>query len=267
MGSSHLITGYCPAWNYYIYHDTQVFGQRSVLISPLYFPPDAAEGKTRDECESDGANFSRVVLADAISPFLSQEDARRVTLAWVPGHEGVSGNEAADKLAKGGVRRAPSLPVSMSRTRARRDSSDRLLSDWRAQWLATVRRDSFAPANRIAPSTRPTPHLRALDKAAFSHLLQCRTGHAFTGEYLRAINKPERSFACTCGVPLQTRDHLLVGCPELERFRAPLYSVSPQLVVADLLGTKEGIAATAKFLIASKAFSKPADEDAAPSED
>lgn len=46
-------------------------------------------------------------------------------------------------------------------------------------------------------------------------------------------------------VPLQTRDHLLVGCPELERFRAPLYSVLPQLVVVDLLGTKEGIEATA----------------------
>lgn len=171
------------------------------------------------------------------------------------------------KLAKGGVLRPPTLPVSLSRTRARRDSSDRLLSNWRTQWLATARRDSFAPANRIAPSTRPTPHLRALDKAAFSRLLQCRTGHAFTGEYLRAINKPERSFACTCGVPLQTRDHLLVGCPELERFHAPLYSVSPQLVVADLLGTKEGIVAAVKFLIASKAFTKPADKDEVPADE
>ncbi|EJD38462.1 hypothetical protein AURDEDRAFT_30014, partial [Auricularia subglabra TFB-10046 SS5] len=84
----------------------------------------------------------------------------------------------------------------------------------------------------------------------------CRTGHAFTGEYYRAIDKPERGFACTCGVPLQTRDHLLVGCPDLERYRAPLYAHAPQLVVADLLGTKEGLQATVRFLKASGAFLK-----------
>ncbi|EJD53455.1 hypothetical protein AURDEDRAFT_54215 [Auricularia subglabra TFB-10046 SS5] len=97
----------------------------------------------------------------------------------------------------------------------------------------------------------------------FARLLQCRTGHAFTGEYYRAIDKPERGFACTCGVPLQTRDHLLVGCPELERYRAPLYAFAPQLVVVDLLGTKEGLLATVRFLKASGAFLKPAAEDAA----
>ncbi|EJD39593.1 hypothetical protein AURDEDRAFT_71053 [Auricularia subglabra TFB-10046 SS5] len=98
----------------------------------------------------------------------------------------------------------------------------------------------------------------------FARLLQCRTGHAFTGEYYRAINKPERGYACTCGVPLQTRDHLLVGCPDLEQHRAPLYAFAPQLVVADLLGTKEGLQATVKFLKASGAFLKPTGEEAAP---
>ncbi|KZW00227.1 hypothetical protein EXIGLDRAFT_797787 [Exidia glandulosa HHB12029] len=117
------------------------------------------------------------------------------------------------------------------------------------------------------PSTRPTPQLRTLDKSTFSRLLQCRTGHAFTGEYYRAINKPERGLACTCGVPLQTRDHLLVGCPDLERYRRPLRDVSPMLIVADLLGTREGLKATAKFIRASGAFLKPAGEDAAPADD
>ncbi|EJD44242.1 hypothetical protein AURDEDRAFT_33790, partial [Auricularia subglabra TFB-10046 SS5] len=51
-----------------------------------------------------------------------------------------------------------------------------------------------------------------------------------------------------------TRDHLLTECPEYERFRGVLRDVSPALSVTQLLGTRTGIAATAKFLCRSGAF-------------
>ena len=76
--------------------------------------------------------------------------------------------------------------------------------------------------------------IRARDQLSlFAGLFQCRTGNAFAGEYLREI-APERSAASTCGVP---HDPILVGWPELERFRDPLFALSPQLDVAALLGT------------------------------
>ncbi|EJD35874.1 hypothetical protein AURDEDRAFT_32773, partial [Auricularia subglabra TFB-10046 SS5] len=90
----------------------------------------------------------------------------------------------------------------------------------------------------------------------FARLRECRTRHVFMGKYYRAINKPERGFACTCRVRLQTRDHILVGCLDLEQYRTPLYALAPQLVMVDLLGTKEGLLATVKFLKASGAFLK-----------
>ena len=77
-----------------------------------------------------------------------------------------------------------------------------------------------------------------------------RMGHAFMCEYYPAINKPERGLACTCGVPLQTHDHLLVGCPHLERY-PPFWAISPLLIVADLLGTREGLAATTKSSVSA----------------
>ncbi|EJD36481.1 hypothetical protein AURDEDRAFT_34626, partial [Auricularia subglabra TFB-10046 SS5] len=87
-----------------------------------------------------------------------------------------------------------------------------------------------------------------------SALTQCRTGHAFTGEYYRSINKPERGFACPCGAALQTRNHILAECPDYEQHRDILRDVSPSLSIPELLGTKAGIHATAKFIRRSGAF-------------
>ncbi|EJD49164.1 hypothetical protein AURDEDRAFT_38008, partial [Auricularia subglabra TFB-10046 SS5] len=82
----------------------------------------------------------------------------------------------------------------------------------------------------------------------------CRTRHAFTGEYFRSINKPEHGFACSCGAALQTRDHILAECPVYERHRNLLRDVSPSLSIPELLGTKAGIHATAKFIRRRGAF-------------
>ena len=96
-----------------------------------------------------------------------------------------------------------------------------------------------------------------LDKGLFACLIQCRSGHAFTGEYFRAIEKLERGLHCLCGEALQTHDHLLVHCLEYGQYRYILRDASPELSIPDLLGTQDGIFATAKFLRKSGAFARP----------
>lgn len=192
-----------------------------------------------------------------VEDFLGQDDRHRVSVEWVPGHEDIVGQEATDKLAKAGTTRTSSAPFALSLTGARRDITTRLVDRWKARWNAGARRNSYAPANRLQPSLRPTKHLRSLDKSVLARLTQCRSGHAHTGEYYRSINKPERGLACCCGAALQTRSHLLVDCPQYEHHRHILRDVSPALSVTQLLGTREGIQATSIFLRRSGAFGRP----------
>ena len=198
-----------------------------------------------------------VVFTDTAEAFLTLDDTLRLTVEWVPGHEGIYGQDISDEMAKAGTTLPSALPHTLTLTRAARDATKQAAATWTERWRAQTRRNAFAPADRIPPSLRPTPHLQALDKRTLARLVQCRSGHAFTGEYNRAMNKPERGLACTCGQALQTRDHMLVDCPEFEGQRHHLRNASPSLHIPTLLGTREGISATSKFIAHSGAFRHP----------
>ncbi|KAI6118512.1 hypothetical protein EDD16DRAFT_1480951, partial [Pisolithus croceorrhizus] len=83
----------------------------------------------------------------------------------------------------------------------------------------------------------------------------CRTGHAFLGEYFSSFVPPENP-SCPCGVPIQTREHMITSCPTYESKRDILRSVSEGLVITDILGTEKGIEALIEFLNVTDAFKK-----------
>lgn len=64
-----------------------------------------------------GQSFSQEFMR-WVEEFLGQDDRHRVSVKWVPGHEDIAGQEATDKLAKAGTRRASSAPFALSLTRA-----------------------------------------------------------------------------------------------------------------------------------------------------
>ncbi|KAF8586395.1 hypothetical protein K439DRAFT_1341148, partial [Ramaria rubella] len=97
-------------------------------------------------------------------------------------------------------------------------------------------------------------------------------GHAFTGEYY-ATNVPDNDRGCPCSAAIQTRAHILQDCTRYNTHRHILDAVVPNGRIADILGTKEGIAALADFIEASGAFTKtgeppiPAKPDEGPGEE
>ncbi|KAF7378403.1 RnaseH domain transposon factor [Mycena sanguinolenta] len=77
----------------------------------------------------------------------------------------------------------------------------------------------------------------------------------YLGKYYNKF-VPSEDIDCPCGEPFQTREHLLCECSRYEDQQHILKEASRDLSLPELLGTKEGIAATAKFLEESGAFTK-----------
>ncbi|KAJ7219945.1 hypothetical protein GGX14DRAFT_432501 [Mycena pura] len=112
-------------------------------------------------------------------------------------------------------------------------------------------------ANRFPPSLKPTTQFVELSekREVYGRLTQCRTGHGFIGEYYNRFVFSE-DVDCPCGEIFQTREHLLCECPQYENQRGILQGASRDMALPEILGTKGGVAALAKFLEATGAFTK-----------
>ena len=148
----------------------------------------------------------------------------------------------------------------MSRANATRRSKSTILKIWRKEWRSQPKTGRYAVSNQIPPSLNPTPHFRQLkgNRELFGRLTQCRTGHAYTGEFRRSfLPHSEDPVNCPCNNEiLQTREHLLRECTKYSQHRHILQEASETIALPTLLGTKEGIQALIAFLKKSGAFSR-----------
>ena len=151
-------------------------------------------------------------------------------------------------------------------TYLRRRAREAALQRWRRQWRLTKheRTDSrrgnlYSAADRFEPNLNPQPHFsNTPSRQVYGLTLQCRTGHAFMGEYYRRF-VPTEPADCPCGASLQTRKHILLECPRYDSHRHLLRYRGQPMTVDDIVGTAEGIAALAKFINATGAFTKTGD--------
>ncbi|KAF8587536.1 hypothetical protein K439DRAFT_1337999 [Ramaria rubella] len=193
---------------------------------------------------------------ESIIAFLDADPTHTVEIAWSPGHEGIRGNERADKLAKAATQLRGSNQTTG--THALHLAKTKVIDNWRREWKCTPPSGHYAIADHRPPSLKPPPHFLSLDCRIYGLVTQARTGHAFTGEYY-ATSVPSNDVRCPCGEAgqaLQTRTHIIRDCPRHDRHRHHLESAIPNGHIADILGTPEGIFALANFIKASGAFTK-----------
>lgn len=108
----------------------------------------------------------------------------------------------ADELAKDAADAAPPHRLA-SRAAARHEARERAHEDWAAEWKKSPTTGRFATANRLPPSEKPRKHFKRLKHEVFGRVIQCRTGHSFSGEYYH-IHVPNEPDDCPCGAPSQT---------------------------------------------------------------
>jgi ribonuclease HI len=194
----------------------------------------------------------------SINQLLASDPNIKATLSWCPSHSGIPGNDRADKLAKEATERALESPIGVTRTNALRRVKMSATKLWNHEWRKTSLTGRYAIANRLPPSLKPTHHFRTLKakRELFGRTLQCRTGHNHTGEFRRGFSL-DGQYACPCGEPTETREHILCHCPRYEAFRHRLQKASHQLFLPTILGSQKGISALSDFIQASGAFTRP----------
>lgn len=194
------------------------------------------------------------IFREFATHFLEADQNHTVNIEWTPGHEGVTGNEIADQLAK------DATDLDAGHERSTRLSTlrwvrERAMQAWRGEWKKERPTGRFATANRLPPKAKLKKCFFKLPREVFGRILQCCTGHCFTGEY-NCSHIPSEPVDCPCGAALQTRKHIIQDCPRYAAHRHLLREASKEIDLPTILGADEGIDALAKFIQASGAFTK-----------
>jgi ribonuclease HI len=147
----------------------------------------------------------------------------RVTLWWIPGHEGIEGNEAADGLAKKGACSPPTGPEPWCGVTA--SYINGLIRQWENQqkstyWSGTT---GMAQAKKfITYSPQKTRAVLTLDKGDLATLMGLFSGHCQLRYHLSLIGKAEDDGCRFCMETAETAEHIMCACPAVGYLRQKL---------------------------------------------
>jgi len=207
-----------------------------------------------------------------------------VEIRWCPAHEGIAGNEKADKWAKvtagqpetHGVkwltidnrpRRMP--PVSLARLF--RQVAEKKWAEAKDWAYSRITNPSYNVKCRQWRKNRPDPAPAKARKGIASRYYQLKTGHALTGMYLKWIGSREDDTCWWCHRPgiTQTREHLFKTCTAWRRQQKVLWKEVRQQTrrgrdrfwIADLFADERCTEAILTFLETTDVGRRAREED------
>ena len=196
----------------------------------------------------------------------------RVAIRWIPAHQGIAGNELADKAAKEAtgwrlqrVTRGRNVQVDTDATAPRSGVVKQPLSSLKGrlkahaydQWERGWKRESrgrilFRIANE--PSKEILKIHTRLTRPLSSVLTQMRTGNIGLRLFLHKIGVPEADDStCQCRQGEQSVAHVLISCPNFRSERSALWKEGTWSTdLKQILSREKYAAQAAKFMLGTK---------------
>jgi ribonuclease HI len=159
-----------------------------------------------------------------------QERNFKLTVRWIPGHEGVISNELADVAAKEAAEgpnqnsapemlpkylRGKPLPDSISALKQWHE--DTLRKRWEKKWKKSPRHARATNIDPTMPSNRYIKLVATLPRRQTSLYTQLRTRHLLLNQHLHHIGKSATPHCPACPDTDETIHHFLFNCPQYIR--------------------------------------------------
>ena len=158
---------------------------------------------------------------------------KNITLAWIPSHIGIEGNESADALAKETLNQQAIDITKIPHTDIKPKIYTHILSQWNNTWKSNIHNKLF----QIKPSITPRKPLTLSrrDSVIYTRL---KIGHSYiTHKYLLQKDKEDPPFCEGCDTTF-TIKHILIDCIDFSDTRVKYYKCSNLKTLFDIIEPK-----------------------------
>jgi ribonuclease HI len=176
------------------------------------------------------------IFLKLITRILKSNPYAFIAVRWIPGHEGVQGNEAVDLVAKRAATEGSShdntlpacfrsritLPISKSAIKQQFNAN--LEARNSGLFAKSPRSNSIHRIDKSLPSNAFMKLTEGLPRRHASLLFQLRSGHIPLYKHLHRIGATDSPLCPTCQGGTESILHFLVDCPAYEPFRRILYT-------------------------------------------
>lgn len=192
-----------------------------------------------------------------------QKRGVKITIRWIPAHEGVPGNEEVDELAKRATGWQPKGERGASKKGEHMKWLPQLLSSckrmikqeirrrWNTSWNTYTTTGGLYRYRRGGLLDRHINEIYTQDtKAESSVLIQMRTEKISLQGYLHKIKRADTPW-CECNNSYQTVNHIICECEDFEDLREHIFGARYLHSAKDFLREIELIPKTIRFMLST----------------